>query len=115
MRTTLKSACRRKSGQRAVLVRKSHFVPRTEYGGILNSLEVMTKTQEIVVRHNVEGLLKRKIIEPPEGKDHLTVSGDLNDILRDLIKDRFDGLFLCRKKRQDHRHRLADRPIRHVI
>ena len=24
------------------------FVPRTEYGGILNSLEVMTKTQEIV-------------------------------------------------------------------
>lgn len=77
------------------------FVPRTEYGGILNSLEVMTKTQEIVWCGTTwRGLLKRKIIEPPEGKDHLTVSGDLNDILRDLIKDRFDGLFLCRKKRQ---------------
>ena len=70
------------------------FVPRTEYGGILNSLEVMTKTQEIVWCGTTwRGLLKRKIIEPPEGKDHLTVSGDLNDILRDLIKDRFDGLF----------------------
>ena len=32
-------------------------------------------------------------VEPPEGEDHLTVSGDLNDILRDLIGDRFDGLF----------------------
>lgn len=70
------------------------FVPGTEYGGILNSLEVMTKTQEIVWCGTTwRGLLKQKVIEPPEGKDHLTVSGDLNDILRELIKDRFDGLF----------------------
>lgn len=70
------------------------FVPGTEYGGILNSLEVMTKTQEIVWCGTTwRGLLKQKIIEPPEGEDHLTVSGDLNDILRELIKDRFDGLF----------------------
>ncbi|EGN46727.1 hypothetical protein HMPREF0990_01108 [Lachnospiraceae bacterium 1_1_57FAA] len=77
------------------------FVPGTEYGGILNSLEVMTKTQEIVWCGTTwRGLLKQKIIEPPEGEDHLTVSGDLNDILRELIKDRFDGLFLYRKKRR---------------
>lgn len=70
------------------------FVPGTEYGGILNGLEVMTKTEEIVWCGTTwRGLLKQKVIEPPEGKDHLTVSGDLNDILRELIKDRFDGLF----------------------
>lgn len=70
------------------------FVPGTEYGGILNSLKVMTKTKEIVWRGTTwRGVLKQKIVEPPEGEDHLTVSGDLNDILRELIKDRFDGLF----------------------
>ena len=39
------------------------FVPGTEYGGILNSLEVMTKTQEIVWCGTTwRGLLKQKII-----------------------------------------------------
>lgn len=70
------------------------FVPGTEYGGIMNDLEVITRTQEIVLRGPTwRGLLAQKIVEPPEGADHLTVSGDLNDILRELIGDRFGGLF----------------------
>lgn len=70
------------------------FVPGTEYGGIMNDLEVITRTQEIVLRGPAwRGLLAQKIVEPPEGADHLTVSGDLNDILRELIGDRFGGLF----------------------
>lgn len=70
------------------------FVPGTEYGGIMNDLEVITRTQEIVLRGPTwRGLLAQKIVEPPEGEDHLTVSGDLNDILRELIGDRFEGLF----------------------
>lgn len=70
------------------------FVPGTEYGGIMNDLEVITRTREIVLRGPTwRGLLAQKIVEPPEGEDHLTVSGDLNDILRELIGDRFDGLF----------------------
>lgn len=70
------------------------FVPGTEYGGIMNDLEVITRTREIVLRGPTwRGLLAQKIVEPPDGEDHLTVSGDLNDILRDLIGDRFGGLF----------------------
>ena len=70
------------------------FVPGTECGGIMNDLEVITRTREIVLRGPTwRGLLAQKIVEPPEGADHLTVSGDLNDILRELIGDRFDGLF----------------------
>ena len=70
------------------------FIPQTEYGGIIDDLEVITSTREIVLRGPTwRGLLGRKVVEPPEGEDHLTVSGDLNDILRELIGDRFDGLF----------------------
>ncbi len=70
------------------------FIPRTEYGGIIDDLEVITSTREIVLRGPTwRGLLMKKAVEPPEGEDHLTVSGDLNDVLRDLIGDRFGGLF----------------------
>lgn len=70
------------------------FVPGTEYGGIMNDLEVITRIREIVLRGPTwRGLLAQKIVEPQEGEDHLTVSGDLNDILRELIGDRFGGLF----------------------
>ena len=70
------------------------FIPQTEYGGIIDDLEVITSTREIVLRGPTwRGLLGRKVVEPPEGEDHLTVSGELNNILRDLIGDRFDGLF----------------------
>ena len=70
------------------------FIPQTEYGGIIDDLEVITSTREIVPRGLTwRGLLTKKVVEPPEGEDHLTVSGDLNDILRDLIGDRFGGLF----------------------
>lgn len=70
------------------------FVPGTEYGGIMNDLEVITKTREIVWRGPTwRGMLDKKVVEPPGGEDHLTVSGELNTILRELIGDRFDGLF----------------------
>lgn len=70
------------------------FIPQTEYGGIINDLEVLTSTREIVLRGITwRGLLGKKVVEPPEGQEHLTVSGDLNDILRELIGDRFGGLF----------------------
>lgn len=70
------------------------FIPQTEYGGIIDDLEVITSTREIVLRGLTwRGLLMKKVVEPPDGEDHLTVSGDLNDVLRDLIGDRFGGLF----------------------
>lgn len=71
------------------------FIPGTEYGGIINDLEVLTSTLEIVFRgFTWRGMLQNKIVEPPAGEEHLILNGDLNDILRELIGDRFDGLFV---------------------
>ena len=43
-------------------------------------------------------MLIYKIIEPPEGQDHLILSGELNDVIREMIGDRFDGLIEVPKK-----------------
>lgn len=70
------------------------FIPLTEYGGIIDDLEVLTSTEEIVLRGLTwRGMLGKKVVEPPSGSDHLTLNGDLHDAVRELIGDRFDGLF----------------------
>ena len=70
------------------------FIPLTEYGGIIDDLEVLTSTEEIVLRGLTwRGMLDKKVVEPPSGSDHLTLNGDLNDVVRELIGDRFEGLF----------------------
>lgn len=70
------------------------FSPGSEYGGIIKDIESNTGASEVILRGPTwRGMLLNKIIEPPEGQEHLVLSGDLNDILRALIKDEFDGLF----------------------
>ena len=71
------------------------FIPDTEYGGIIRDIESITKTREIVLRGNTwRGMLTKKVVEPPEGEDHLVLSGDINDVIRTLIGDRFGDLFI---------------------
>ena len=75
------------------------FAADTEYGGMIQDIESTTETEEVTIRGNTwRGRLKYKIVEPPAGKDYLTVSGDLNEILKELIGDRFDGLFEISEK-----------------
>lgn len=71
------------------------FIPGTEYGGIIDDLRVITASNEIVLTGQTwRGMLTKKIVQPPDGQDHLILSGDLNDVLRDLIGDRFAGIFV---------------------
>lgn len=71
------------------------YIPDTEYGGIIGDMKTITKQNAIKMTGDTwRGMLGKKIIEPPSGKDYLTVSGELNSILRNLIDGRFDGLFL---------------------
>ena len=68
------------------------FIPDTEYGGIID--DIQSDGYELTFGGLTwRGLLTKKIVEPPTGKDHLVLNGELNSILRELIKDRFDGLF----------------------
>lgn len=74
------------------------YVPDTEYGGILESMRVVTKSNEIVWSgHTWRGLLTQKVVEPPSGSDHLILNGELNDVIRTLIADRFGSLFVVPK------------------
>lgn len=75
------------------------FVADTEYGGEIQDIESTTETEEVTIRGSTwRGRLKYKIVEPPAGKDYLTVSGDLNEILKELIGDCFGGLFEVSEK-----------------
>lgn len=68
------------------------FIPDTEYGGIID--DIQSDGYELTFSGLTwRGLLTRKVVEPPTGQDHLVLNGELNSILRELIKDRFNGLF----------------------
>lgn len=70
------------------------YIPNTEYGGIIQDIESVTATGNVILRGDTwRGMLAYRIIEPPTGQNHLALSGELNDVIRELIGDRFGGLF----------------------
>lgn len=72
------------------------YIPGTEYGGIVEDLEVATKDDTVSLRgYTWRGLLMQKIIEPPAGQAYLRVSGDLNKVIGQLLKGTFDDLFIA--------------------
>ena len=71
------------------------FIPGTEYGGILEEQKTSTSEHTITWRgYTWRGLLSQKIIQPPAGQSHLTVSGEANAIIRQVLGDRFGSLFV---------------------
>ncbi len=70
------------------------FIPWTEYGGIIEEMEPSTEKGVIKFGgYTWRGLLYYKVVEPPEGQDHLILNGELNNVLRELIGERFGSLF----------------------
>lgn len=70
------------------------FIPNTEYGGIIKDIESVTAKGNVVLRGDTwRGMLRYKIVEPPDGENHLVLSGELNGVIREMIGDRFDNLF----------------------
>ena len=70
------------------------FIPGTEYGGLLE--ERKTSASDGTGRwigYTWRGLLNQKIVQPPAGQTHLTVSGEMNQIIREVIGGRFGSLF----------------------
>jgi len=71
------------------------FVPDTEFGGIISGMETNTADNVIKVSGSTwRGILKNKIIIPPNGEAYKIVTGDLNKILKLLIEDAgLSGIF----------------------
>ena len=66
---------------------KKIYFPDTEYGGIIKNITSATNTGEIKLKgYTWRGYLDRRFICPPAGEDYYIASGELNSILRDLIK-----------------------------
>lgn len=62
------------------------YIEGTEYGGIVDGVRVVTKTNELTYFGRTwHGVLASKIIEPDSGADYLTVSGEANKVIRKLV------------------------------
>lgn len=62
------------------------YVEGTEYGGIIDTIKSDTSTSTISYSGRTwRGLLKSKIVEPNEGESHLIISGDINNIIKELL------------------------------
>lgn len=71
------------------------FVPDTEYGGIIKGIKSASKTEKLTLSgYTWRGMLIYKIVEPPAGQDHLILSGDINEIITQLVGDSFGSLFV---------------------
>lgn len=71
------------------------FIPDTEYGGLIEDMNVITKNDEIKLNgYTWRGLLTQKVVEPPDGEDNLVLNGELNTVIRELVGDRFGDLFI---------------------
>ena len=62
------------------------FVENSEIGGIIDSIKLDTAKQLAYLDgRSWRGVLGSKILEPPLGQSHYVVSGDINDILAEII------------------------------
>lgn len=69
-----------------IAIGKKVYIPNTEYGGIIKSIESATNTSEIILKGFAwRGYLAHRFIIPPTGSDYYTASGDLNSIIRNLV------------------------------
>lgn len=75
------------------------FLNNTEYGGIIEDVTSSTATGEIIATGETwRGLMAKKIIAPAQNSSHVSVSGELNKIIRDLLAGRFGDLFTVPEK-----------------
>lgn len=65
-----------------------------EIGGRILSIQSSTATKQVKLTGPTwRGMMEKKIIEPDAGMDYKIVSGDANDILREIIGQRFGSFF----------------------
>lgn len=70
------------------------YIPDTEWGGIIEYDEGTTDSENVTVKGwTWRGLLTQSIIEPPAGSDYRVVSGELNEIVKDILSGVLGGFF----------------------
>lgn len=71
------------------------YVPDTEFGGEIGEILTDTTLDYVEVKgYTWRGMLAKKVIEPPAGSDHRVVSGEIHQVMKNIIEPEFDGLFV---------------------
>ena len=79
------------------------YIEGTEYGGIVDSVEVDTERQEVVYSGRTwHGILEGHIIQPETGYDYYVVSGDAHTVIAAIIeKLKLDDIFTVSAEESD--------------
>lgn len=68
---------------------------KTEYGGEIGVVNTRTSTNEVVLTGiTFRGLLTKNVVVPPANQSHLILNGELNSLIKQIIGDKFDSLFV---------------------
>lgn len=63
------------------------YIEGTEYGGVVDSIRVITDTEKVIYKGRTwHGILSKKILCPDDSQDYLTVEGEANTIIASLIE-----------------------------
>ena len=62
------------------------YMEGTEYGGIVDSIESVTDSKEVIYTGRTwHGILNSKVLQPDSGAAYLTVSGEANSVIASLL------------------------------
>lgn len=62
------------------------YIDETEYGGIVDTIKYVTADREVKYSgRNMRGILSSKVIEPPVGEDYRVVTGNVAEIVNNLL------------------------------
>jgi hypothetical protein len=63
------------------------YIEGTEYGGVIDSIQVITDTEKVIYKGRTwHGILSKKILCPDNSQDYLTVNGEANSIISSLLE-----------------------------
>lgn len=71
------------------------YIEGTEYGGVIDKIEVSTDSEYVIYKGRTwHGMMANKVVCPDAGYDYLTLDGEANSVLAELIKRvGLDGIF----------------------
>lgn len=71
------------------------YCANSEWGGLVQNKKVDTGKARITFKGSTfRGLLENEYVQPSDDSSHIILKGDANECINELIKGRFDGLFV---------------------
>lgn len=71
------------------------YIKNTEYGGAISEIDTDTSLDTIsLLGMTWRGNLDKKIIRPPSGQDYATATGELNEVIAQLVQGQFGEYFM---------------------